>query len=72
MLGLGFTEILLIFAIALLVFGPRFFQRKILSVKESLTGFHEAMASSKATPLDGARSDTPALNPGKEPSDVGK
>ena len=45
MFGLGIGELFLIFCIALLFFGPKFFMRSIDGVRDSFSGFSKGLKS---------------------------
>ena len=45
MFGLGFQEIALLSGIALLLFGPRFFEKILLNLRDGAYGFRESLKS---------------------------
>lgn len=47
MFGLGFQECLILAVVALLLFGPRFFARKVNGVVDAFKGAHENFQTAK-------------------------
>ena len=47
MFGLGLQEIVVLAVVALLLFGPRFFARKVTRVVDGFKGAHENFQNSK-------------------------
>ena len=47
MFGLGIQECFLLFCLALLIFGPRWFEKSFLSVKDSFSDFGRSLKEAK-------------------------
>lgn len=65
--SLGMPELLVIFAVALLVFGPRKLPDVGRSIGEAIRGFKKAMNEPESAPLEEPKKETKA----EKPSDPG-
>jgi len=68
--SLGVPELLVIFAVALLVFGPRKLPDVGRSIGEAIRGFKKALSEPDSAPLEEGKKDTRAekpADPGSKP-----